>query len=142
MLSCLVHIKEPLLLIGKSSPCGGSGYPLSLSEWSFTICPTPYNMFLVRNISENWHRGARFFYVYEIHECRANRAPVAMRHLFDTSLFNHSHWSTGFVGAVVKLSDLRLVGTEIESWSRHGIFFISVSAPTQSECSAMFNGKV
>ena len=31
----MVHIKEPLLLIGKSSPCsGGSGFPLSLSEWS------------------------------------------------------------------------------------------------------------
>ena len=27
----MVHIKEPLLLIGKSSPCGGSGFPLSLS---------------------------------------------------------------------------------------------------------------
>ena len=39
----MVHIKEPLLLIGKNSPCGGSGFPLSLSEWSFTICPTPYN---------------------------------------------------------------------------------------------------
>ena len=39
----MVHIKEPLLLIGKSSPCGGSGFHLSLSEWSFTICPTPYN---------------------------------------------------------------------------------------------------
>ena len=38
----MVHIKEPLLLIGKSSPCGGSGFPLSLSEWSFTICLTPY----------------------------------------------------------------------------------------------------
>ena len=36
----MVHIKEPLLLIGKSSPCGGSGFPLSLSEWSFTIYPT------------------------------------------------------------------------------------------------------
>ena len=23
----MVHIKEPLLLIGKSSPCGGSGFP-------------------------------------------------------------------------------------------------------------------
>ena len=32
----MVHIKEPLLLFGKSSPCGGSGFPLSLSEWSFT----------------------------------------------------------------------------------------------------------
>ena len=30
----MVHIKEPLLLIGKSSLCGGSGFPLSLSEWS------------------------------------------------------------------------------------------------------------
>ena len=38
-----VHIKEPLLLIGNSSSCGGCGFPLSLSEWSFTICPTPYN---------------------------------------------------------------------------------------------------
>ena len=39
----MVHIKEPLLLIEKSSPCGGSWFPLSLSEWSFTICLTPYN---------------------------------------------------------------------------------------------------
>ena len=29
----MVHIKEPLLLIGKSSLCGGSRFPLSLSEW-------------------------------------------------------------------------------------------------------------
>ena len=39
----IVHIKEPLLLIGNNSPCVGSGFSLSLSEWSFTICPTPYN---------------------------------------------------------------------------------------------------
>ena len=38
-----VHIKEPLLLIDKSSLCGGSGFPLLPSEWSFTIRPTPYN---------------------------------------------------------------------------------------------------
>ena len=43
ILSGMVHIKEPLLLIEKSSPCGGSGFPISLSEWYFTICPTPYN---------------------------------------------------------------------------------------------------
>ena len=30
----MMHIKEPLLLIG---------FPFSLSEWSFTICLTPYN---------------------------------------------------------------------------------------------------
>ena len=39
----MVHIKELLPLIGNSSLCGGSGFPLSLSEWSFTIYPTPYN---------------------------------------------------------------------------------------------------
>ena len=33
----MMHIKAPLMLIGKSSPCGSSGFPLSLSEWSFTI---------------------------------------------------------------------------------------------------------
>ena len=39
----MVHIKEPLLLFDKSSICGGSGFPFSLSEWSLTICLTPYN---------------------------------------------------------------------------------------------------
>ena len=39
----IVHIKEPLLLIDKSSISGGSGFPFSLSEWSLTICLTPYN---------------------------------------------------------------------------------------------------
>ena len=39
----MMHIKEPLQLIGHSSPCGGSGFPISLSEWSFTACLTPYN---------------------------------------------------------------------------------------------------
>ena len=38
----MMNIKEPLLLIGKSSPCSGSGFPVSLSECSFTISPTPY----------------------------------------------------------------------------------------------------
>ena len=33
----MVHIKELLLLIDKSSLCGGSGFPLSLSEWSDAI---------------------------------------------------------------------------------------------------------
>ena len=39
----MMHINEPLLLIGKSSPRGGSGFPLSLSESSFTICLMSYN---------------------------------------------------------------------------------------------------
>ena len=33
----MVHIKEPLLLIENSSQCGGSVFPLSLSELSFTM---------------------------------------------------------------------------------------------------------
>ena len=39
----MVHIKEPLLIIDKSSLCGGSGFPFSLSKWSLTICLKPYN---------------------------------------------------------------------------------------------------
>ena len=39
----MVHIKKTLPLFGKSILCGGNGFPLSLSEWSFTICLTPYN---------------------------------------------------------------------------------------------------
>ena len=33
----MMHLKVPLLLIGKNSLRGGSRYPLLLSEWSFTI---------------------------------------------------------------------------------------------------------
>ena len=39
----MVHIKDPLLLIDKSSLCDGSGFPFSLLEWSLTICLTPFN---------------------------------------------------------------------------------------------------
>ena len=40
----MVHIKEPMLLIGKCRPCSsGSGFSLSLSEWSITVSPTSYN---------------------------------------------------------------------------------------------------
>ena len=35
----MVHIKEPLLLIRKSS----SRFPFSLTQWSLTICLMPYN---------------------------------------------------------------------------------------------------
>ena len=37
----------------KDSPCGGSGFPFSLSEWSFTICLTPYSRKYVLNASLN-----------------------------------------------------------------------------------------
>ena len=39
----MMHIKEPLLLIGKSSLCVGSGFPLSLFEWFSTISLTPHS---------------------------------------------------------------------------------------------------
>ena len=41
----IVKLKEPLLLIGKSKLINDArGFHLSLSEWSFTICLTPYNI--------------------------------------------------------------------------------------------------
>ena len=39
----MIHIKEALLLIGKSSICGGIGFLLSLLECPFTICVTLFN---------------------------------------------------------------------------------------------------
>ena len=63
----MIHIKEPLLLIGKSSPCGGSGFPLSLSEWSFTICLTPYNRkynVLSVSLNETFPSFLLFYAVY------------------------------------------------------------------------------
>ena len=39
----MVHIKEPLLLIVKSSLCDASGFPFSLTELSLTIYLTSYN---------------------------------------------------------------------------------------------------
>ena len=38
----MMHIKQPLLVIGKNSP-SGCRFPLLLSEWSFTICLMPYD---------------------------------------------------------------------------------------------------
>ena len=38
----MVHIKDPLLLIGKKVHVVPAVGFLSLSEWSFTICLTPY----------------------------------------------------------------------------------------------------
>ena len=40
----IMDIKEHLLLIGKMCPFDGSSrFPLSLSEWSFTVCLKPRN---------------------------------------------------------------------------------------------------
>ena len=39
----MMHIKEPLLLIGKSSSRGCSRFLLLLSEWSFSICHITVN---------------------------------------------------------------------------------------------------
>ena len=40
----------PVWDIGKSSPCGGSKFPLSLSKLSFTICLKPYYRKLLNKI--------------------------------------------------------------------------------------------
>ena len=40
----MMHLIDPLLLIGKSNPCSGdSKLPFSLYEWSFTVYLMPYN---------------------------------------------------------------------------------------------------
>ena len=39
----IVHIKEPLLLIGKSSICGGSRFPLTERSFTIHVCPMLYN---------------------------------------------------------------------------------------------------
>ena len=57
----MMHIKEPLLLIGQSSTCGGSGFPISLSEWSFTICLTPYNRKIKNVLSASLNKTFPFF---------------------------------------------------------------------------------
>ena len=39
----VVHIKEPLLLIGKSSPCGSSGFLSHYLSGPLPYVPTPYD---------------------------------------------------------------------------------------------------
>ena len=40
----VVHIKDPMLLIGKESSCSsGNRFPISSHKLSFNTCPTPYN---------------------------------------------------------------------------------------------------
>ena len=48
----MVHIKEPLLLIGKSSPYGGSGFPLCLSI-CLSVC---LSIYLYMSIYLHWRR--------------------------------------------------------------------------------------
>ena len=73
--SCgMMHIKEPLLLIGKRSPCGGSRFHLSLSEWSFTICLMPYNHKNVLSASLN--KTFPFFIHSDLHE-QCHHCPAA-----------------------------------------------------------------
>ena len=47
----MMHIKDPLLLIEKSSHCGGSGFLLSLSKFSCTLyvcCPITVKINVLR----------------------------------------------------------------------------------------------
>ena len=66
----MVHIKEPLLLIKKSSPCGGSGFPLShrlVIEHPFTgSIPhgEPISYFLFQAVLHNWcNKGYGIYYI-------------------------------------------------------------------------------
>ena len=51
----MMHINELLLLIEKSSLCGGSGFTLSLPVWFFTICdPLWRNEAVVARLNNAW----------------------------------------------------------------------------------------
>ena len=70
MLSCLWDnaYKRIFAANWNSSPCGGSGFPLSLSEWSFTICPTPYNR-KYNVLSTSLNKTLPEFYCYKYSSC-------------------------------------------------------------------------
>ena len=34
---------DPRLAVSVNSPCDGSGFPVSLPKWCFTVCLMPYN---------------------------------------------------------------------------------------------------
>ena len=70
----MVHIKEPLLFIDKSILCGGSGFPLSLSEWSFTICLMLYN----RKVSASLNKT--FLSLFLCHRQTAQLIPGVCAH--------------------------------------------------------------
>ena len=77
----IMHIKEPLLLIGKSSPCGSSGFLLSLSEWSFTISLTPYNRKIKNVLSASLNKTFSFLPSYRKDEVVLGHAHFNHRHL-------------------------------------------------------------
>ena len=76
----MIHIKESLLLIGENSPCGGSVFPLSLSQRSFTICLMPYNhiknvlsaslnkKFLPSFVLSNLKKNSNSYFIYRLRE--------------------------------------------------------------------------
>ena len=47
----MVHLKDSLLLIRKSSPCGSSRFSLSLFQSSSTTCPAHYKCVLLKTLS-------------------------------------------------------------------------------------------
>ena len=78
----MVHIKEPLLPIGKSSPCGSNRFPLSLSEWSFTICLMPYNRKKnVLSASLNKTFPSTCLYYLYLSQCEHCQCILTVRHI-------------------------------------------------------------
>ena len=65
----MMHIKDPLQLTEKNIPCsGGSRFPLSLSEWSFTICPTLYNH--IKNVlSPSLNKTFPLLFTHNLNTC-------------------------------------------------------------------------
>ena len=76
----MMHIKEPLLLIERSSPCGGSGFPLSLSEWSCLLYTS------IDSHEES--KGPIFNYIEWV--CLTLNAYVHLFTIYSMSMFNFS----------------------------------------------------
>ena len=86
----MMHIKESLLLIGKSS----NGFPFSLSEWSFTICPTPYNRKHFLNVlSVSLNKTFPSCKRVDMYLRGRASAHGAMGHRIDLSWWTHSAFS-------------------------------------------------
>ena len=72
----MVNIKESLLLIGKSRPCGGSEFPLSLSEWSFTVRPTTYKHVNMNVLSASLNKNKNFVPSFQFRD--TNQVPTTL----------------------------------------------------------------
>ena len=132
----MVNINDPKLLIVKSSPCGGSRFPLSLSEWSFTICLTPYN----RKQNASLNKIFPFFLPSFICACETRCSSVVWRSSWCDGLSDRSF----MVDPVSYLSHIKdpllLIGKSSACSGGSGVF-LSLSKWFFTICMTPYNCK-